>query len=245
MIAVSDVYNLLIDQIRADGRGLSLSPEEFNSFARIVSERIFAKYYKEFETSSGNSEALGGFKEFAEPIVLTLGVGSLPSDFKEPIGKPYAMDGTTKRYVDLVSTYELAKREMDYLTQPSVTYPVCQLGGLDTNDNLQIRVYPITITTVYVDYLRTPDVPFLDYYVNDTTLVYTHMAADATVAVPLGSTARDGTAGAANVTSLTVNFEWDDRELALILSMFTQMVGLALPSEELVQVGNNEEQKNQ
>ena len=245
MIAVSDGYNLLIDQIRADGRGLSLTIDEFNSFIRTVNERIYAKYYKGFETSSDNSEALGKFKEFNESVALTTGVGSLPSDFKELIGKPRVLDGSTYRYVDLVSTYELAKREMDYLTQPSVTYPVCQLGGLDANDNLQIRVYPITIGTVYVDYLRTPDIPFLDYYINDTTLVYTHMAAGATVAVPVGSTARNGTAGAANVTSLTVNFEWDDSELALILSMLTQMVGLALPSEELVQVGNNEEQKNQ
>jgi hypothetical protein len=98
---------------------------------------------------------------------------------------------------------------------------------------------------VYVDYLRTADIPFLDYYVNDTTLVYTYMDADATVSVPLGCTARDGTAGLANVDSATVNFEWDDGEFPLILSLFAQMVGLALPSEELIQVGNNEELKNQ
>ena len=242
MILCSDVYDLLIDQIRADKRGLSLSIDEFNRFARTVNERIFAKYYREFETTNSNSEALGGFKEFNETINLTAGVGSLPDDFKELIGEPRLSTGET---VDLVSTMELAKRQRDYLTQPSTNYPVCQLGGLDTNDNLQIRVYPITITTVYVDYLRTPAVPFLDYYVNDTTLVHTYMDADETVAVPLGSTARNGTAGAANVASLTVNFEWDDGELALIISMLAQMVGLALPSEELIQVGNNEEMKNQ
>jgi hypothetical protein len=245
MILVSEVYDTLIDQIRADKRGLSLSPEEFNRFARLVNERVYSKFYKEFETTSENSETLGGFKEFNETIALTGGIGSLPDDFKELIGMPRVLVGSTYRGVDLVSTYELAKREMDYLTQPSTTYPVCQLGGLDANDNLQIRIYPITIATVYVDYLRTAAVPFLDYYVNDTTLVYTFMDADATVSVPLGSTARNGTAGLANVDSATVNFEWDDGEFPLILSLFAQMVGLALPSEELIQVGNNEEMKNQ
>jgi hypothetical protein len=91
-----------------------------------------------------------------EAVSLVSGVGSLPTDFKSLIGKPRYLSSGSYISVDLVSTLELIERQEDYLTQPTLTHPVCQLGGMDANDRLQINVYPNTIATVYVDYLRTP-----------------------------------------------------------------------------------------
>ena len=245
MILINELYDLLIAQTRADKRGLSVSIDEFNLFIKVINEKIYSGYYKKFEESNEISAALGKFKEFMETVALVGGVGSLPSDFKALIGKPRYLSGSSYVSVDLVSTLELIERQEDYLTQPTLVHPVCQLGGQDANDRLQVRVYPNTIATVYVDYLRTPEEPFLDYYVNDTTLEYTYMLNAESVEIPSGYTYSDGTEGSGvAVASQTVNLEWDEEDLPMILALLSQMVGLSLPSQELIEVGNAEEIKN-
>ena len=174
-------------------------------------------------------------------------MGSLPSNYYQLIGKPRTVDsdGVTRR-VELVSFLEVDERLDDYLTQPSTTYPCAVLAGLDASENVKIRVYPTTITSVDVDYLKSATTPFLDYYVNDTTKVITHMAASSTVSVPTGSTYRTGTAGGgAGIVSQTVNFEWSDSDLALIIAMFCSMIGLAIPDTDMITVATADEIKNE
>jgi hypothetical protein len=86
MIECSYVYDLLLAQIRADKRGLSLSIDEFNTLARVVNERVYAKYYGNFENDTDNISAMAGFKELNHTIALTAGVGSMPSDYYDLIG---------------------------------------------------------------------------------------------------------------------------------------------------------------
>jgi hypothetical protein len=167
----------------------------------------------------------------------------MPSNYFHLIGQPRTISGTTVRTVDVVSAQEHSIRIQDYLTQPTTIYPMCQIGGVNGSDELQIRVYPSTVSVVYIDYLKEPDTPYLDYYLNDTTLNYTYMLAGATTAVPLGSTARDGTLGAANVVSQTVNWDFTEDDLELIIAKFMQIIGVTLESEILVQAGNTTEIK--
>ena len=68
MLSCSTVYNLLISQIRADGRGLALSPDEFNRFAPVVNERLYSKYLETFET---NTDTIGAL-EVLRSLVLRL-----------------------------------------------------------------------------------------------------------------------------------------------------------------------------
>lgn len=248
MILASDVYNLLLDITREDKRGNAFSIDEFNRVAKIVNQKVFDKYYAQFEESVANSDALGRFKKFDQPLSLGLNAlatartASLPSDCLQLIGRPRSVDSGTYRPLDICTTLEVAERNDDYLTAPSTTYPICQLGGLDASDNGKIMVYPPTITTIYIDYLRSPEIPFLDYYVNNTTFNYTFMAEGATVLVPATCTARTGVSGI-NVTSATINFEWDEAELALIVALFMQYIGVQLPDQMLLQAGTAEEIK--
>ncbi len=255
MILSSTVYSTLIDLLRADKRGLSLSEDEFNRVAIICNERVWAKKYKEFETSIDNIDTLAPFKVINYPIALGGAECSLPANYEDMISRPRVTDaGGTLRRLDLVSELELQERESDYLTKPSETYPVYTLGEVDVSDNIILHVYPITLAAnVYIDYLRKPVDPYLDYYVNDTTLERTYLAEGATaVNIPAGYTYWDNTThtevtGGAAVfrNSATVDWEWGAAELPIILSIFAQIVGIQLPDAALVQVGNVEEQKNE
>ena len=244
MLLASDVYEIILNLSRKDLRGRSLSVEEYNSTARIVNETVFAKYYAEFENSSENSESLSGFKVLGESIPIVAGVGTLPASYYHVVGMPwYLSTGSVRRYLDLVSSLEHSKREQDYLTKATLIHPTFRFGLVDVAADMTIHVTPTTITPVYLDYIRTPDTPFLDYYIDRTTLVYTWMASGGgVVAIPAGSTARDGTT-AGNTNSETVNWEFDSEDLPLIISLFLQHLGIQLPDNILYEGGTLVEQK--
>ena len=245
MLYAYQVYEQLLDVVRKDKRGRSLTPEEYNSLAPIVNETVFSKFYSQFESTPENSDKIGDFRVIGESVAIAGGVGTLPVSYYAMSGKPYYTDvsGDT-RYLDLVSDMEHAWRQGDYLTQSSLTHPTYRFGTATSGGVKQIFVSPTAgINPIYVDYIRIPATPILDYYLNDTTLNYTWMATGANVAVPAGSTSMSGTAGAAVVASTTINWEYDNEDLPLIMSLFLQMIGIQLPDPALYEGGTLTEQK--
>ena len=235
---------MVLDLARKDKRGRSLDIDEFNRVAKIVNARVYAHYYKQFEMSKDVSNALAKFKVTNYEVSLTAGVGTLPSDYYELIGIPRYTDGSDTREVDVVTNVEYTKRQSDYLTRPTTTHPIVMLAGV-SGTQTQVSVLPVTVSSIRVDYLKEASTPFLDYYMDDTTLEYTYIDADDTPTVPVGSTYRDGNTGSYVVPSaLTVNFDWDTDDIPLILSLFVQVMGLQLGDEMMIQVGNAEEIKN-
>ena len=253
MIYAYEIYELLLTEIRKDKRGKSLSVDEYNRISKQVNLELFTDYYRKFEGNIESSDALGGLKVYDAQVVVTAdtndlaAVGTLPADYFHIIGKPRYYSGSTIRWLDVVSTYEHAIRHSDYLTQATATHPYCELGGLDDDDGVEIRVYPYDLgASVYIDYLKEPDTPFLDYYINNTTLNYSWLSAGATsVNIPSGYTYRTGTIGGASVyvNSSTVNWEWGEDNLPIIMAKMLMLLGIQLPDEILVQAGAMNETK--
>jgi hypothetical protein len=244
-----EVYEMVLDLVRKDKRGRSLDIDEFNRVAKIVNAEVYAHYYRLYETSLESSDALDAFKIGNHQITLSAvgtasAIGTLPSDYYTMVGVPRYIDGSDIREVDVVTAIEFTKRQVDYLTRPTTKNPIMALGGADGSGGREVVVLPNTITAVRMDYLKEAATPFLDYYVNDTTLEYTYIAAGATPTVPSGSTYRDGSAGSYAVpAALTVDFDWTIDDISLILSLFVQKLGLQLGDELMIQVGNSDEVK--
>ena len=248
MILITDVYQYLLDEIRSDSRGLSVEPSEFNRLIRLVNQELYDQRIGNFETDLENMDSLGWFKVHNYGIDLTAGIGTLPTNYYQVIGRPRILDGTTTRRVDVVTEFEYGAREDDFLTGSSATYPYCRIGGINGSGQLQIRVSPTTTTKIWIDYLKSLTVPFLDYMVKDDTLVRTDFAETATLqSVPVGYTSRDGTVGGAGVTitSLTKNLKWDDGDLSLIITKLVNRVAKQLPDELLLQTSTVEQAKSE
>jgi hypothetical protein len=255
MVLIKDIYELLLAQTRIDGRGDGLSISEFNRMARAVNQEVYDDYVALFEGDLESSDTMGGFKVFNYNIALALDggmkIGTIPDNYFQLIGKPHYLDGATVRYLDLVSNYEDSVREEDFLTKASATYPTCMIGGL-INGDLQIRCRPTTLTSVDIDYLMIPTVPFLDYYVNDTTFQKTFLDASSSPNLDAGNTYVDPVTGVVTiggagviVVSHTANFDWDDSDMQLIIAKFMQKIGNILPDTTLLQGGMAEEIKTQ
>jgi len=258
MILTKDVYELFLDQIRIDKRGDGLEVIEFNRLIRLVNQEVYDDYVKLFEQDLESSDSMGGFKILNYNIALAANggmmVGTLPSDYYQLIGKPHYLDATTvpaiARYLDVVSNYEDSVREEDYLTKASVTYPTCIIGGVDGSGDMQIRVRPTSVTDIDIDYLKTPTVPFLDYFIKDDTFIKTFMDADSVPNLYEGYTYLDPVTGVTTtggagviVTSHTENLDWNDDDLSLIIAKLMQKLGNILPDEGLLKGGMAEEIK--
>ena len=258
MIYIANLYNRFLNQIRTDMRGLSFSPDDFNLLIRTVNQELYDDFLDEFETDISNTDSLAFFKIHSYNIPLTasgsVAVGNLPSDYYRMIGKPMILDSDDiERRVDIITDLEDAERQEDYLTQASATHPTCTIGGIDGSSNVQIRVRPNTIATIYLDYMRAfrtggiPYIPFLDYYINDTTKVITLLAETATpYNLTAGYTYRDGTPGgvAVTVTSLTRDLYWNEGDVPALIGKLMKHAGFQIPDEMLVQGGVAEEIKN-
>jgi hypothetical protein len=184
----------------------------------------------------------GFLKVLDYPLSLTAGVGILPSNYFRLIGDPYYTapvgenDPSPNRvFIDVVTSKEHTYRQRDYLTQASLSYPTCVIGAQNANKEMQIRVYPSSINTIYLNYVRDTVSPFLDYYVNSVTLQTTYLLEGETKVIAGDNVYRDGTTG--TKVSQTKDFEFDDHELPWILAYFLQILGVALPDDLLAQVG--------
>jgi hypothetical protein len=233
----STVYEAVLDSLRKDKRGLAISLDEFNRLSPLINNRLLADYCKDFENGIDITSSIGAFKKLDQPLYLSSGKIALPSDYYQMIGEPWYTDASSVvRYLDVVTSLEHSKRERDYLTKSTLKHPTCVIGSEDSAGNLEIRVYPATITTIYVDYIRETATPFLDYYMNTSTLVTSYLTAEQGLVNISGSNVyRDGTTG--NKTSLTVDWEWESDQLPLIVAYFREEIGGILPDEGMVQVG--------
>lgn len=231
------VYDAVLAYLRKDKRGLSLTVDEFNTLSSYINQRVLNTLAKDFEKDIGSSSDLGFLKTVDSLITFSTGVASLPSDYYRVIGDPYYTDGdSVRRRIDMVTSLESSNREVDYLTQSTVSHPTCVIGDLDDSDVLEIRILPTSIATMYLNYLRLPSTPFLDYYMNDTTYIITYLTVDQSIAIASGDTYRDGTTDV-TVASATVDWEWGTDQLPLIVSYFLSALGVILPDELLVQIG--------
>ena len=236
MILVSQIYDTLLSAIRKDKRGLSFSPDDYNNVLPQVIQRIYRKNYVDFESSKLSMDEMDSRKVPNYPISLINGIGILPSDYFHLVGDPYYIHPTLgRRRIDLITSLENGQREMDYYTKASESYPTCFMAYGATSEDMSLYVTPPTCTPIYIDYLKEPVIPFLDYY-TDTNLNVIYMAEGATVTVPLGGQARNGAIGISNVVSQTKNFDFHDHDIPAIVNQLLEAVGISLPDEMLIQV---------
>lgn len=134
----------MIKLLKNQGMGAYHSPEEIDRAINSGSSDKYNELKQEFERTQTISGFLGGFKTKA-PVNLTVGVGSLPTDYD------YATNAstTTNKKIDIVPEGEWIDRINDPIAVPDATNPICSIRD-------QIEVIPTSLTSMYLYYLRKP-----------------------------------------------------------------------------------------
>lgn len=242
-ILSSYIYDTIQVILRKDQKGNAFNISEFNKIAPVANFSLYNFYASKIEEDQDITEDLMGFMTLGEEISLTAGVGDLPA-YGRMLGKPYVVSGSDTIRVDLITNLELADRLADELTKPTATDPVAIIGGKTGTDN-HITVYPVSISSVFINYLSIPATPVLDYYIASNGL-YVYIDAGATgVSVPSGAMYSDGTPGPTSVDSKTVDFEWNSEQTPAILSGVLQKAGLVLNEQVAIEYGIARETKEE
>ena len=104
-VNTESVYNIVLTLLRKDQSGRAFSVDEFNRVIAMVNYEIF----NDLLNLPDNKKRLHALKDFIErgyTVSLSSGVGNLPDDLVEILGKPYCIIGTSYVGVDLVGENE-------------------------------------------------------------------------------------------------------------------------------------------
>jgi len=256
-----DLYNMMLDRIRKDQRGI-ISPEEFESFLRWRSLDKFGSLISVEGANKLNQDSLLPFYVHHDPITVT----SANSVYYIPLQvlsagtttttTPYSyidyniavlvnswatsshLNFSSLTHIDLVSSAELADRLDNAITLPSSAQPVGYL------EETKLWVWGVSSGYVLLDYYRYPTSEYFDYYTDSQGNVTYLTDGQASYTLQTGEIARDGSTSGSSVTSASVDTEWDDDDALHILDMIVSDVSIALSDPESFQASLLERKEN-
>lgn len=165
-----DIVKQITNSIAAKNQSAFPSPQEWNNYANYATIDLFNSYVDEWRQTlhkNVQGQTLNmpmGLKPFVEnefPITFTDGVGTLPADQSSNLA--LSSGGKTVKKIDYKTRETYLNSTID---EPTVDFPVyCEL-----NDTLLI--YPTTITSGLLTYLRTPVTVKWAYTLNGSIPVY-------------------------------------------------------------------------
>lgn len=143
-------------------------------------------------------------------------------------------------------TYQITVIGTSTFTFPG-TYSATGTATWTCTELTQITVYPATLTSININYLKFPPVPLLDYYVTGTGSIVFMAEGAKQVNIPAGAEYRIGTVGGAAVyvDSATVNWGWDKDVLPHIIYAILSKAGLNIQDMNTINLAIAEETKEE
>jgi hypothetical protein len=150
-----DILNSVIDLSERLSGPSKLTVDSYNRYIKLVNIDLLRDLYGKpkdqvgYENKQYHSDALSPFKSEPTPLDCESGSGSLPGDYLHMLSA-YYVDGNYTREVDVVTNAQSIKRRSNSLTGPSSRYPILEVF------NNRFDIYPTTIDSVIIDYIKKP-----------------------------------------------------------------------------------------
>ena len=243
---LSDIYETCNYISNKHKSGNAFTPNQFNTLIELMNRPFFKKKVEEsgyFENrqSMSYNDALRGSKNLHKFIVneTIAASGSATYTYAYPLG---ASDSDTDQLIEFISEAEYQDRISDSVLVPSASAPV----ALERGDDIDFK--PSSVVNVNLSYYRFPSTPFLDYYI-DSSSVKQWLSAGAThtwVTSEIDSSGTTHTAGDADWSSLTVELEYGKGMQEDFFNEILSRVGIRLKEPVITQYAEQmkAEQKN-
>ena len=148
--------------------------EQFNYYLSMASDEFYREKIgypnetKGFETKNQISEVMERYIYPDISIVLTGGTASCPVGYNRKVSLYYKDDLSNKIPIEFVTNEEFDERKNHPNKQPTTTNPIARIRGTSPN----IDVLPISITPVYMTYIKRPATPVLGLKLENGIMVY-------------------------------------------------------------------------
>lgn len=242
---LNEIYSTANYVANKHKNGNAFTLNQFNALIEIITPDFFKKkaeesgYFSKSKLSAEIKELYSS--KFLREFIINETVatsGSFAYAYAYWVG---AHDSDNNVVVELVTEDEYHDRIGDSVMAPAAD-AVCAVERAT-----EVVVYPASVANINVSYLRYPDVPFLDYYI-DTARRVQFLAAGATHTWTTGEIDSAGTthtSGDADWNSLTVELEFIEDMHLDFLSEVLSRVGVRLESPMITQAaeGWKQEQK--
>ena len=234
------IYNLLNTIIRKEKEGLTFTPEQYTELLQMCSWEKANADYSYFEMNQVITDSLKSLKT-ESPVSITSGEGNVPTspEYWHATNAYHSNATYSLIPIDIVTDVEYKEKSFSDLERPTEVYPILKI----VND--KIIVNPDTITSIEFEYLKKPDEPFFDYYIDaDDNIIYLQPGEVYTLKVD--EEYRNGTTGAGtDVTSISVELSFPEGERVQVLYMILEKMGVSLNEADALQYGIAREQKEE
>jgi len=255
---LGDLYEMLLMRLRKDKKG-SVSPEEFEGFARWRNIDYYNKMFVNESSTKYNEDSLKPFYVPYEDIQVDQNavtkyyegaLSELPED--SPYGhwinlwindqgaEPgHVYDLTDMTWVDIVTETELPDRLTNAITGPSADHPIGHFS------NTKLYVHGIAASGFGIlTYYKLPDDPYFDYYVDAYGTITYLTEGQLSYTLKAGEMARDGSVAGEAVISASKDIEWEDHDAMNLLDMIVSDVSIALSDPNSYQASLLERKEN-
>jgi hypothetical protein len=209
-ISTDTVYQKVLALANKEQRGY-ITPQEFNLFASQAQMEILDQYFydiNQFGRLHGNDTEYSDMLSLLDEKLAALKKSSTETVSNGEFvlgGDVYKLGSIINRNIELeeINYNEHKLRNLSPLTKPTFTRPVY------INQNGKINIYPVTITSVFVSYIKKPSPPKWGYIVINEKALYD--------------------------PSSTVNFELHQSEESELVYKILTFAGLAIEKPQLMQ----------
>ena len=240
--------NTIADKHRS---GNTLSEEEFNVFLEVCNMEMFNA---EFEKVVANAAAkdiplnhslltsteLRHFKVYDQDILMTSGVGDLPTNYKHYLGVKTAL---SKRDVDILDDHSFSTIQSNMFFVDFNQKPMAVIYGG------KIKIIPSNVDTLTMAYLRKPTVPYYDWCVKTSTMEVVYMPYWSAISGGHLMNLNNMTIIESNVVhptggtlSQTVELEWDEFIHPHFANRILLKMGIPLNDPQMYQLVKTEDQ---
>lgn len=223
-----------------ENSGSTLTPDQYNIVLLASNTNIFNRLVSEAELLAIQSKmpfseklfSMAHLREFqvSENITFTAGsfaLSGLASTFAY-WGSMVTLYNGAYRRIELLTDKDLAERRTNLAIKQLKDFPGAQVLGST------IKVYPSNIATAEFVYMKVPTTPVYDYYIDaDANLVY--LTAGQVYTLQTGETGSAGQTAGQQVTSLTVELEWNPLYHVEFCNEVLQKISIQLKDEQIRQ----------
>jgi len=244
-ITNDDIYQYLTGILRKSRKGNALDPDTFTKYLQTANLEYWNKEWEKLGGTYRDTETFKPFLANHSDYISNYYV-QLPSDYFLLLTETIMYNGNK---VDFISQTEYADRVSDELTQPTATNPIAyfkedSVSGAPTS-------YYIYIGGVETDgsnllsfmYLKEPDEPFYDYYIDANSEVQYLTEGQSAYTLQTGEVYRDGTTSG-SVTSTSKELDWRDYDKIKIQNIILGYLGVQLEDQASYQHSNLQEQQD-
>lgn len=231
------IWDIVHTVLAKESRGNIIKPGRFSYLLEQANTEYFNQQYEKWSGSQTILDSLRPFVEVDEVLSTTTGTGDLTGlsqTYRNAIGARATSDDAL---VDIVTPVEWNAWIGDTVMTGTSDYPLAVIDGSN------IKVYPTSISSIKFSYLREPATPIFDYYIDANYTVQYLTEGQSEYPLKTGEVGSSGETADTEVTSTSIDLEWENSDVVNIISIILEKLGTKLSAVDITQYAMSLEQK--